>query len=275
MKQAQLPELIGVYTGFLAPLLLPQSSVQVLLPPSLQLASPDPAPQSTSPLIFSFGRHSDVGLRVAGCVLTQSSYDEYSITIPDVQLVERPGLGPFAYTPLIYVESPLATIIGRLCGFQKEDAAIEHSGLTYDVTARSTKRRLIFAQFQFSESPPLPLPAWRPPNLRVINKLRFDLMASMLLQTSTASLTVQPASAQIEISRSFLPGLPLGDFFVPGLDKDEWGAFQITFPWTLSPAKLYLPAIGAEPAVSSRANPLSINVGSSGIRGLVGWLVRI
>ena len=132
-------------------------------------------------------------------------------------------------------------LAGWIYAFPKALARIETSSDSYDVRTLLSGSRIIEARWQCEgESGPAgafpnfdgvaptfaqPFVQRFPPLPFEVSKMTFDLDAAV----------IQPAEANVTITKAFLPGLPTGPFSFPSLAQTPLGSFTISVPWTLGP----------------------------------------
>jgi len=227
---------VGNYSALFATLPVPAENAQAMLPNGVSLGAQTLTPAGQHPLLLMFGHHTHVHpafLKIGGW-----SYHEFLVAIPWV--TKRGSDTVWSHMPKLYLDSWAMVLAGWLYAFPKMRAGISASADSYAVHTWITRRRRVSARWNLEGSAG---PASAFPNFSGVAATFAEPFVQRFpplpFETSTmafdlASATIQAATASVEISEPFLPGLPTGSFSFPSIATTPLGAFTIDVPWTLS-----------------------------------------
>ncbi len=203
-----------------------------MLPAGLDLAAQDLVPGDRHPLVLILGRQSDVRPRL---LPSGADYLEAILAVPFVQLREhgaRPR-GPFCHCPRLLLDRRLPIAVGRLLyGYDKRRALIRMSADSYRIADPARGEQLLTARWRAAAAP--------------VEALRRD--AAMLFQLPVISRAghgwrfsvadfgldralIEAIGLELTIHRPFVPGLPVGEFAMPGIDASR--ACRLQTHWRL------------------------------------------
>jgi hypothetical protein len=228
-------DFVGYMTAVVAILPVAQEAARAMLPPGLDLAAQDAMPGDRHPMVLILGRQSGVRARL---LPFGADYLEFILALP---FVERRGgcervAGPFCYPALLYLDRGLPTAAGRLLyAYDKRRAAIRMTADSYRIAAQAGGAPLLDAQYRITG------PAIEPARIGARTLLEQPVISHSRggWRYSVADLgldraVLQPVELCLSIRRAFVPGLPVGEFRLAGLDGDAGSAFRIRMHWRLA-----------------------------------------
>ena len=242
-------DFVGHMTAIVAILPVAHEAARAMLPPGLDLAAQDVMRGDRHPLVLILGQQSGVRSRLLPFA---ADYLEFILAVPFVE--HRAGreqvAGPFCYPARLYLDHGLPTVAGRLLyAYDKRRAAIRMTAHSYRIAESAGGAPVLEAQYRIVG------PAIEPS--RMAARTLFDLPVISHSRGgwrySVADLgldraVLQPVGLRLAIHRPFVPGLPLGDFRLEGVDGDGGSAFRIRTYWRLAgPWARRSPAASARP----------------------------
>lgn len=248
---------VGTYRSDCAVVSLPADAVRRMLPPGAALAPQTLTPPGEHPVLFMFGRHR--GVRPVFLPIRGGAYHEMITAVPFLEYGKRreeAGRGECAFMPRLYLDNWIFVALGWFYGYDKVRARIADVPGDYRVSSLLSGRKILSGRFD-AKGPPGPVsefpdfaavePAFRQPFL---GRLFFGPIVCSIMTFELEKAVLRAAEARIAIDAPYLPGMPVREFRVPGIDAAPLGAFSIEVPWTLSypmPCAC-LPAAGKEKA---------------------------
>ncbi|WP_336517158.1 hypothetical protein [Pollutibacter soli] len=226
--------------------IVPDSFAQSLLPPDLELAPQTYTPDGYHPLLLMFNDtwlHSNDNLsRIAAEYHLQLNlhYNEFIVMLPYVQFRDNSlnDQGPYCFLPVLYLDSILAVIGGRLFWeFNKEMARFDISPTTFNVEHELSGAPLFSATFTTRGIPVIDnsianfnaiIPILRLP---VIEYGNYGYVSSVYT-VEYENLMITPVSMQL--NNQSCPFLPPGESEVPSIEKIPMGCFAMNYNWTLT-----------------------------------------
>ena len=230
---------IGQYQAYIAALSLPHTTVAPLLLPQLQLAPQTITVADQHPLLFLFGWQEKVQMTWGRLKGPATTYLELSIGIPYVQFKDSAHHGQqiYFFAPRLYLNKLLPTIAGHFWGFEKRLGRIQADSHHYQVNRWQNNQPLISGNFQ-PTSTPNQLPNYanfqKMLSLPGLGKLTIGPFLRFNINQYLDQATIQAAPIQLTIRANCLPGLPPGDYQLPGLDQAPLGAFHFQTHWLLN-----------------------------------------
>ncbi|MBI1881394.1 MAG: hypothetical protein HYR94_24710, partial [Chloroflexi bacterium] len=234
-------QIAGEMSLYFVPLLFENEVVQSILPKWLNFAPPPDITADKYPVIFTFAQERRV--RFEWGIITSPSIEhkEVGVGVPWVQLTET-GQGPFYSFPQLYLDKLLPVILGKYWwGFAKQVANIQTSDGFY--AAVKDNRLLVSGEFKPCGEPgkPSDFPFFEAmakqkllQETPVVDKTFFGSYLCAKLNRDTEKTVIQPVEAKVQIADAFLPGLPLGEYTVKGINEVPMGALHMRAPWTMS-----------------------------------------
>jgi Acetoacetate decarboxylase (ADC) len=228
-------DFIGQMTAVVAILPVAQEAARAMLPPGLDLAGQDVMRGDRHPIVLILGRQSGVRSRL---LPFGADYLEFILALPFVERRvgrERVG-GPFCYPARLYLDRGLPTVAGRLLyAYDKRRAAIRMTADSYRIADAAGGEPLLDAQYRIAG------PAIESSRIVALTLLDQPVISQSRggWRYSVADLgldraVLQPVELGLSIRRAFVPGLPVGDFRLEGLDGDHGAAFRIRTHWRLA-----------------------------------------
>jgi hypothetical protein len=228
-------DFVGHMTAVVAILPVAPEAVRAMLPPGLDLAAQDAMAGDRHPMVLILGRQSGVRARL---LPFGADYLEFILALPFVEpRGERERLGgPFCYPARLYLDRGLPTVAGRLLyAYDKRRAAIRMTAHSYHIAEQAGGEPLLHAEYRIAG------PAIEPARIGARTLLEQPVISYSRggWRYSTADLgldraVLQPVELGLSIRRAFVPGLPVGEFRLAGLDGDAGSAFRIRMHWRLA-----------------------------------------
>jgi hypothetical protein len=228
-------DFVGHMTAVVAILPVAQEAAHAMLPPGLDLAAQDVMRSDRHPMVLILGRQSGVRSRL---LPFGADYLEFILALP---FVERRGgreraRGPFCYPARLYLDRGLPTMAGRLLyAYDKRRAAIRTTADSYRIAEQAGGEPLLEAHYRVAG------PTVEPARLGARTLLEQPVISrsGSGWRYSVADLgldraMLQPVALALAIRRAFVPGLPVGEFRLGGLDGDAGSAFRIRTHWRLA-----------------------------------------
>jgi Acetoacetate decarboxylase (ADC) len=242
-------DFVGHMTAIVAFLPVAYEAARAILPPGLDLAAQDVMRGDRHPLVLILGRQSGVRSRLLPFA---ADYLEFILAVPFVE--HRAGreqvAGPFCYPARLYLDHGLPTIAGRLLyAYDKRRAAMRMTAHSYRIAESAGGAPVLEAQYRIVG------PAIEPSRMAagtlfdqpVISRSRGGWRYSVA-ELGLDRAVLQPVGLRLAIHRLFVPGLPLGDFRLEGVDGDGGSAFRICTYWRLAgPCARRSPPASARP----------------------------
>ena len=247
---------VGRYRSDCAVVSLPVGEVRRMLPPGASPGAQTLAPPGEHPVLFMFGHHE--GVHPVILPIRGGSYHEMITAVPFLDY-GAPGAGyrgAYAFMPRLYLDDWIFVMLGWVYGYAKVRARIDASADDYRVSSLLSGRPIVSGRFE-PRGEPGPVsafpyfaavaPAFRQPFL---GRLFFGPILCSIMTFELEKAVLRPIEARVEIDRAYVPGMPVREFRVPGIDASPLGAFSIEVPWTLSyPMRCAcLPAAGKDEA---------------------------
>jgi len=246
LPMSHITKMIGGYEATIVVCALPVDQVRAMLRPDLELAEQQLTPPSTHPVVFGFGRHSNVHL-IHLELLWNQGYLEQFVGVPFVRL--KPGLwrGPnhanFYFLPRLFLDKFIPVLGGIVWwGLPKRLSRVSDDHRRYRVQSLWKRNDIISLDIE-SRSEPGKLEDF--PHLAPI----AEMIAQPLIGKSLAEFgpwvgstfdwrwphaAIWSVGATMQISRPFLPGLKPATYQLPGIGDDPLGAFGVRTNWEFS-----------------------------------------
>jgi hypothetical protein len=228
-------DFVGHMTAIVAILPVAQEAARAMLSPGLGLAAQDVMAGDRHPMVLILGRQSGVRARL---LPFGADYLEFILALPFVERRggrERVG-GPFCYPGRLYLDRALPTLAGRLLyAYDKQRAAMRMTADSYRIGDSAGGAPMLEAQYGI-EGPavePAHIIARKLLNQPVISQSRSGWRYSVA-DLGLDRAVLQPVGLRLSILRAFVPGLPVGEFRLAGLDGDAGWAFRIRTHWRLA-----------------------------------------
>jgi hypothetical protein len=220
--------------------------LQSLLPDDLVLASQPYTPTGEHPLLLMFNNtwlKSNPNLkRIAteSNVALSLNYFEYIVMLPYVKFKEPPynNKGPYCYLPILYLNSLLAVMGGRIFWeFNKQMAGFSVQPLLFSVTAETDGTPLL------SGATPIMgilQPDTSIPNFQAITPMLQLPVIEHGLYGYVSSVykiffeNIDIAPAAIDVSNSACHFMPPGVISSPAITENPLGSFHMDYNWKLS-----------------------------------------
>jgi hypothetical protein len=220
--------------------------LQSLLPDDLVLAPQQYTPEGQHPLLLMFNDtwlKSNLNLeRIAAASdsVLNLHYNEFIVMLPYVQFKEPQynDKGPYCYLPVLYLDSVLAVLGGRLFWeFNKQMAGFSVEALAFSVTAETGGNPIL------SGSTPimgLLEPNDSIPNFQTITPiLQLPVIehgpygyVSSVYKIFFENIDIAPAA--IAVSNSACQFMPSGLITSPAITENPLGSFLMDYDWKLS-----------------------------------------
>ncbi len=235
---------VGTYRSDCAVVALPVDDVRAMLPAGVSPGAQTLAPPGHHPVLFMFGRHS--GVHPVILPIRGGSYHEMITAVPFLDYpagTPRSGgvyRGEHAFMPRLYLDDWIFVVLGWFYGYDKVRARIEETEDVYRVRSLVRRRPIVSGRFEpRGESGPVSefpnfaavAPAFQQPFL---GKFFFGPILCSIMTFELEKAVMRPIEARVEVETAYLPGMPVREFRVPGIDASPLGAFHIEVPWTLS-----------------------------------------
>jgi hypothetical protein len=237
----------GIYDACVVTWAMKTEIVSQMLPGGLELGPQDWTAPGLHPVLFTFGRQSNV--RPNFVPVPGLFYEELIIAIPYVQWRDDRYAyrGPYVYPPRLYLDHLLPTLLGWIPGYPKRLARIQAEEHTFRVSDLFRDQEVIRSRFS-SKGEPRPMGDFP----------LFSATAAMLgqpilgraflvgpfvgtfLNFELERALIQPVECEMWIDRPFPRNLPAGSLRTPGIDEIPMGAFRFIVPWNVGPP--FLPA---------------------------------
>lgn len=247
-KQQQLSHypLSGSCRGRMALVSLDKDFLQPFLPEKLELAPQHYTKHTQHPLLLMFNYthlHPNVFLaekvNESGEEL-ELNYNEFILMIPYVQFIDKNhnGDAPYCFLPVLYLDSLLAVIGGRIFWeFNKEMASFTTSETIFNI-AHETSGETYFKS-NFNDSQTL-VPARSEPNFVQIEPiLNLPVIEYGPLGYVSSTYVVEYENAWITpssatVSNNICKYLPPGEINFQPISEGIFGAFYMNYDWKLS-----------------------------------------
>lgn len=241
--------LYGTCDGRFALTTLTESFASSLLPPDLELAPQSYTGEDTHPVLLMIN---DTrlntnpfleGISKRHHLNLKLHYNEFIVMLPYVQFKEEKYNtdGPFCFLPVLYLDSLLAVLGGRIFWeFNKDLAHFKVNNLDYEIDHEITRASYLNATF--SEAPSLVL-GEDLANFRAITPIlqlpviEYGLLGyiSSVYKVGYENSYIGPFS--MELTNKSCPYLPKETFQIPSIIDNPLGAFTLTYDWSLTYAK--------------------------------------
>lgn len=231
---------VGTYTSDCAVVTLPVAEVRRMLPAGVAPGAQTLAPPGEHPVLFMFGHHEGVHpvfLPIRG------AYHEMITAVPFLDYPagsSEASRGEYAFMPRLYLDDWIFVILGWFYGYDKVRARIADGPDGYRVSALLSRRRIVSGQFapKGDAGPVSAFPNFSPvePTFRepFLGRLFFGPILCSVMTFELEKAVLRSADAVIAVESAYLPGMPVREFRVHGIDASPLGAFRIEVPWTLS-----------------------------------------
>jgi hypothetical protein len=228
-------DFVGHMSAIVAILPVAHEAARAMLPPGLDLAAQDVMRGDRHPMVLILGRQSGVRSRL---LPFGADYLEFILALPFVE--RRAGrerlAGPFCYPARLYLDRGLPTVAGRLLyAYDKRRATIRTTAGSYRIADPAGGAPLLDAYYRIAG------PAIEPSRIVALTLFEQPVISQSSggWRYSVADLgldraLLQPVGLRLSIQRAFVPGLPVGDFRLEGLDGDAGSAFRIRTHWRLA-----------------------------------------
>jgi hypothetical protein len=227
-------DFVGQMTAVVAILPVAQEAARAMLPPGLDLAAQDVMRGERHPMLLILGRQSGVRSRL---LPFGADYLEFILALPFVErhAGSEGAAGPFCYPVRLYLDRGLPTVAGRLLyAYDKRRALIRTTADSYRIADAVGGAPLLDAHYRIAG------PAIEPSRIAltlfdqpVISRSRGGWRYSVA-DLGLDRAVLQPVGLHLSIRRAFVPGLPVGEFRLQGLDGDHGAAFRIRTHWRLA-----------------------------------------
>ncbi len=222
------------------------SFVQSLLPAELELAPQSYAPEGFHPLLLMFNdtylQSNNEISRIAKefHLHLDLHYNEFIVMLPYVQfkMPASGATGPFCFLPVLYLDSILAVLGGRIFWeFNKHLARFEVTPAAFNVSSEITDSPLFSTTFMMQGDPVIDqelanfnviAPIL---NLPVIEYGVYGYVSSIY---SVAYQNVEITPMSLELVNYSCIYLPAGPITVPGIQSSPMGCFAMSYDWTLT-----------------------------------------
>jgi hypothetical protein len=219
---------------------------QSLLPDELELAPQSYAPAGFHPLLLMFNdtylQSNDEMNRISKEFHLQMNlhYNEFIVMLPYVQFKSPvPGAeGPFCFLPVLYLDSILAVLGGRIFWeFNKHLARFDVTPTAFNVSSEITDSSLFSTTFLIEGDPVVDndlanFNAITPIlNLPVIEYGVYGYVSS-IYSVAYQNVVITPLSLEL-VNHSCIY-LPAGPISVPGIQSSPMGCFAMSYDWTLT-----------------------------------------
>lgn len=232
---------VGTYHSDCAVVSLPVEDVRRMLPEGVSPGPQTLAPAGEHPILFMFGRHD--GVHPVILPIRGGAYHEMITAVPFLDYGKPEGKGyrgEYAFMPRLYLDDWIFVMLGWVYGYDKVRARISDTPGGYRVSTLGSGDPLVSGHFDargsagpVSEFPNFAAvaPTFQEPFL---GKLGFGPVLCSVMTFELDKATLRPAEGRIVVERPYVPGMPVGEIRVPGIDASPRGAFHIEVPWTLS-----------------------------------------
>jgi len=220
--------------------------LQSLLPDDLVLAPQEYTPTGQHPLLLMFNDtwlKSNLNLeRIAAASdsILNLHYYEFIVMLPYVQFKEPQynGNGPYCYLPVLYLDSLLAVLGGRIFWeFNKQLAGFTVKPLVFTVTAENGGNVILSSLSMMSGffQPDKSIPNFQTIapilELPVIEHGPYGYVSSVY-KISFENQDIAPAG--LEVTNSTCQFMPPGLITSPAITENPLGSFQMDYDWKLS-----------------------------------------
>jgi hypothetical protein len=228
-------DFVGHMTAIVAILPVAPEAARAMLPPGLDLAAQDVMRGDRHPLVLILGRQSGVRSRL---LPFGADYLEFILAVPFVE--HRAGrerfAGPYCYPARLYLDRGLPTLAGRLLyAYAKRRAAIRMTAGSYRIAESAGGAPVLEAQY-WTAGPaiePSPIVGQTLFDLPLISHSRSGWWYSVA-DLGLGRAVLRPVGLRLAIHRPFVPGLPVGEFRLEGMDGESGSAFRIRTHWRLA-----------------------------------------
>jgi hypothetical protein len=244
----------GIYDAHVVTWVMKSEIVGQMLPGSLELGPQDWTEQGLHPVLFMFGRQSNV--RPNFLALPGLFYEELIVAIPYVQW-KGDGYtyrGPYVYAPRLYLDHVLPVLLGWIPGYPKLLSHIRGGKGAFKVRSLMRGNSLIQARFcargDFCKMADFPHFAATAAMLRqpILGRaLLVGPFVGTFLNFELEKALIEPVEGELRIDHPFLRGLPVEVRKSQGIDEISLGAFRFIVPWNVGP-----PFMPSSPHVAAR-----------------------
>ncbi len=233
------PRITGDYDAHVVILQLEQATVATMLPTELELMPQNITPSGQHPVMVSFMVQKNVRMEWGPLHGPSFNYLEFAVGVPFTQLAQPRGTfrGPFFFAPLLFLNNWIAIFMGLFWGFAKHDASMKEKDFCFTIGQAS--QTIMEAAFQptgdWGKLSDFPYAKGIPGLLEQtgIGKTVLGPLMTIPLQQDMAGARVQPVTANVQILKSFLQGLPTGDYKLQALNQVPLGAYRMKAHWWL------------------------------------------
>lgn len=211
--------------------------VSSLLPEGLVLGTQSMTPEGQWPVLLQFANQE---YYLTPMPVIHQTYKEASILIP---FVEYPAgadrkEGPYAFVSILYLDNFLTVLGGRLFyEFNKHLARIKTTTDSFDVRELLLGTRILDATWS-NRGTAAPCETFANFNALIpILSLPCIEYGIYGFVTSNYVLSYEGQMLQplnMKVTSTHCDYLPKGDYSIPSIADNLFGAFQMSFPWTLS-----------------------------------------
>ena len=220
--------------------------VQGLLPADLVLSSQQYTPEGQHPLLLMFN---DTWLKTnpnlekiatASDAVLNLHYDEFIVMLPYVQFKEPQynGKGPYCYLPVLYLDSILAVLGGRIFWeFNKEMADFDVQPTTFTVMEEGGTNMILSGLILFSG---FLQPDHSVPNFEKIAPiLQLPVIEHGLYGYVSSVYKIffenqDIAAAGVDVTNTSCQFMPPGLISSPAITENPLGSFYMDYDWKLS-----------------------------------------
>lgn len=224
----------------------PAPFLQSLLPPDLELAPQTYTPAGYHPLLLMYNDtvlnanpflQKIAAMEDLGFTL---KYHEFIVMLPYVQFTDPAynGKAPYCYLPVLYLDSVLAVLGGRVFWeFNKELATFDTHPPDYIITQQGTSTPLVSGESMLTGFERLDSSI---PNFNsIVPILQLPVIehgpigyVSSIYQVDFENIDISPGG--IVVNNLSSPFLPFGLINSPAITENVLGAFHMNYNWALS-----------------------------------------
>ena len=238
--------LYGTVEGKFAFLQVDSGFAQSLLPSDLELAPQSYSPQGQHPMLLLFNRtHLEPNLRLERIAKEyklgiELNYNEFIVMLPFVQFKDAAynGGAPYCYLPVLYLDSFLAVLGGRIFWqFNKKFAHFTLSGVPKSINRQFSKAPILFWDFNKLKTQVSDQDC---PNFKeIIPILKLPVIehgiygyVSSVYTVPTENISIVPIN--LELDNNGCKYLPFGKMQIRGINESKFGCFGLNYNWTLN-----------------------------------------
>jgi hypothetical protein len=246
LPMSHITKMIGGYEATICVVAMPEAQVKAMLRPDLELAPQQLTPPSTHPVIFGFGRHSDVHLIHLERLWNQG-YLEQFVGVPFTRLkaglLRGPNQANFYFLPRLFLDRYIPVLGGVLWwGLPKRLSKVSTDDRRYQVRSLSGQEDIISLDImsrddhgQYADFPHLaPIAEMISQPLLGKSLNEFGPWVGSTFDWRWPHAEIWSVEASMKISEPFLPGLKPAIYELPGIWDTPLGAFGVRTNWEYS-----------------------------------------